>query len=292
MNFIINSITHLSSYTIFLSLLITQVIMTSLLVIIFKIPFWQVFGSSPSLIFTGLLLINRISGSIFEIKEGRWKGAVFSFWFILILIGLLMNCLFRIDGTINLTDDGMVSGFIISQKGRFALGNETSASIKGDNIEVLKGKRSFIIPAKNGFYPRAFFSYLFSVKEEFSPQYVIKDKEGRVLDTAFLIPEFGPLKDYYFRSPVLPHRFYIKIEGRDFLSLRITRGKLTIKKGTVKLNEEIEFEGLRVFFPEIKEIFVVKIIDYPGNKVILTGSLIALLGLLIVAIKGKNYEFS
>jgi|GEM_PF-2660541 len=288
MNFITKRIVFLSSYPVFLGLFMTQIVMASIFVFIFKIPFWQVFGSRPSLVFTGLLLLNRLLDIIFKIKEGRWMGAVFSFWFILVVIGLLVNYFYRTDGIINLTHEGMVSEFIISQKGRFASVTETSGFIKGDNIEILKGKRHFIVPAKEGFYPRALLSYLFSVKRDFSPQYAIKDKEGRVLDTAFLLPEVGPSKDYYFRSPALPHRFYIKIEGRDFLSFRITRGKLTIKKGTVKLNEEVEFEGLRVFFPEIKEIFIVRIIDYPGNKVILTGSLIVLLGLLIVRIKGKK----
>jgi hypothetical protein len=284
MNFIINSITLLSSYTIFLSLFMTQVVITSFLIIIFKIPFWQVFGSGPSFVFTGLLLINRVSGSIFEIKKGRWKGALFSVWFILVSSGLLVNYFYRTDGITNLTDEGMVSGFVISQKGRFASGNEISAFIKGDNIEVLKGKRSFIIPAKDGFYPRAFFSYFFSVKKDFSPRFVIKDNEGKVLDTAFLIPEGFSQEDLYFRSPALPHRFYIKIEGRDSISFRITRGKLTIKKGLVKLNEELEFEGLRVSFPEIKEIFTVRIIHYPSNKVILVGSLIIFLLLFIKGI--------
>jgi hypothetical protein len=263
----------------------TQFVITSFLIIIFKIPFWQVFGSGPSFVFTGLLLINRVSGSIFEIKKGRWKGALFSVWFILVSSGLLVNYFYRTDGITNLTDEGMVSGFVISQKGRFASGNEVSASIKGDNIEVLKGKRSFIIPAKDGFYPRAFFSYFFSVKKDFSPRFVIKDNEGKVLDTAFLIPEGFSQDNLYFRSPALPHRFYIKIEGRDSLSFRITRGKLTIKKGLVKLNEELEFEGLRVSFPEIKEIFTVRIIHYPGNKVILVGSLIIF---LLHFIKGIN----
>jgi hypothetical protein len=284
MNFIINSITLLSSYTIFLSLFMAQVVITYFLIIIFKMPFWQVFGSGPSFVFTGLLLINRVSGSIFEIKKGRWKGALFSVWFILVSSGLLVNYFYRTDGITNLTDEGMVSGFVISQKGRFASGNEISGFIKGDNIEVLKGKRSFIIPAKDGFYPRAFFSYFFSVKKDFSPRFVIKDNEGKVLDTAFLIPEGFSQEDLYFRSPALPHRFYIKIEGRDSISFRITRGKLTIKKGLVKLNEELEFEGLRVSFPEIKEIFTVRIIHYPSNKVILVGSLIIFLLLFIKGI--------
>lgn len=273
-------ITFLASYSFLISLLSVLTGAFVFFTIVFKIPFWQVAGWPQSLLFTGLLFLNRAAGFIMEIKERRWYRALFSLWLMIIILGFLIDYLYRYEIVLAGTRDGVISSSVVD-RGLLSRPGDFSLRFENNMLRLVSPSRIFNLQVKEGTQWR--FNYIFFIKKGFSPRFLLKDKNGRELDTAFVML-LG--KEDHFKSPALPHRFYVKKE-KEGLGLRIMRGKLTLKRGIIKIGEEMEFEGLRITFAEITEWYQIRIINYPGNGFIILGSIILIIAAIALRIKRK-----
>jgi len=133
----------------------------------------------------------------------------------------------------------------------------------------------------------------------YTPRYELVDREGRVLDSAFIkLNVFPPGKQDYFRLADYPHRFYLEVlpdlvvengvpATRSLnlvapgIDLRVFRGRVDLGGTLLALNEGFEFEGLTLRFPEIRYWGEFTVLSDPGAPVLFAGFLIGLGGLLL-----------
>lgn len=101
---------------------------------------------------------------------------------------------------------------------------------------------------------------IFNVKDfGYSPRYLLKTKNGRVLDSSFVYMKlFPPGSEGFFRllSPITYHVRYFPDGKGDIIGpafrLRIVRNKDIVQNRDVKLSEEVEFENSRISFEEVR----------------------------------------
>lgn len=277
-------IAFFASYNLFLSLLIVLILAFFFSTILFKVSFWQFCGWPQSIFFASFLFLNRLSGFIMEIKARRWYRALLSLWLIIIILGFLINYLYRYDFVMNGNHAGVIASSFIDEGPLSKLG-DFSFRLEDNRIKLSLGKRVFNLSVGRGTYYGL--NYILYIKRGLSPRFLLKDKEGRELDTAFVMLEPG--KEDYFKSPALPHRFYVKKDKEGF-ALRIMRGKLTLKRGIIKIGQEMEFEELRISFPEVTEWYQIRIINYPGNRFIFFCSIILIAFAVALRLKGRKSQ--
>lgn len=139
------------------------------------------------------------------------------------------------------------------------------------------------------------------------PRYELRDRQGRVLDSAFVkMNLFPPGQNDYFRVEGYPHRFRLEIlpdvsfeDGRAVnrsLNLRrpgvlveVSRGKLVLAEELLVDGADLEFEGLRISFPEIRTWGELSVVRDPGVVVLFLGYLLGLAG-LTVRVAGRRGE--
>jgi cytochrome c biogenesis protein ResB len=132
----------------------------------------------------------------------------------------------------------------------------------------------------------------------YAPRYELADRQGFVLDSAFIkLNVFPPGQTDYFRLPSYPHRIYQSIlpdaEWTDAgvvnaslnlenpaIDVEVTRGKLRLGRRIVRLGESYEIEGLLLTFPEIRYWGEFTIVSDPGAPVLFLGYLVGLVGLV------------
>jgi hypothetical protein len=141
----------------------------------------------------------------------------------------------------------------------------------------------------------------------YTPRYELVDREGAVLDSAFVkLNVFPPGKRDYFTLPDYPHRLYVEVlpdfeldEGvpvtrslnlvNPGVVLRVLRGRLDLGGAVLAGGEGFDFEGLTLRFPEIRYWGEFSVVRDPGAPVLFAAYLVGLVGLLL-RLPGRREE--
>jgi uncharacterized protein YjeT (DUF2065 family) len=309
----------LISYEFFLSILASSLVIIVPLIFVYKFKFWDVLNLMPSKVFIVLIFLNRFFGLVYEIfmpasppfnsplsKGGNEGGSSFtkggqrgitvkesnkggliknighvllSAGILVVIAGFILNYAYRFEGIVDLGEGESLIDYDSIEKGplskptKFAIAVE---KIEGDPLKSDKSKKVKVRPS-------SLLSPLSITKVEPAPRFLITDKNGRELHSAFVKLNLNPPgREDYFRSPAVAHRFYLSLTGKPDkpFNIKIVRGKLIVENKEIAIGEEVEFEGLKISFPEISKRAEIKVSHYPGNKVIIIG--IGVIGVGIV----------
>lgn len=131
----------------------------------------------------------------------------------------------------------------------------------------------------------------------YAPRYELRDREDRVLDTAFVkLNLFPPGQSDYFRLETFPHRFEIEIlpdldfDGNEPVTrslnlvnpgviIHVSRGKLELARAVLAQGQILAFEGLKIRFPEVRTWGELSIVRDPGIPLLFAGYLLGLVGI-------------
>ena len=140
----------------------------------------------------------------------------------------------------------------------------------------------------------------------YAPRYELRDREGVILDGAFIkMNVFPPGQRDYFVLPDYPHRFYLEVfpdlameqgepSSRSLnlvepgVVVRVQRGRLDLGGAVLRQGEGFEFEGLTLLFPEIRYWGEFSIVRDPGAPILFCGYLLGLAGLLLKLRGGRG----
>lgn len=133
----------------------------------------------------------------------------------------------------------------------------------------------------------------------YAPRYELRGRDGEVLDSAFVkLNVFPPGQRDWFVPPGWPHRVYVEVfpdfeRGPDgspgtktlnllapAVAVRVLRGKADLGHALLQGPESLEYEGLRLSFPEIHTWGDFSIVRDPGALPLLLGYAFGVAGLL------------
>jgi hypothetical protein len=139
----------------------------------------------------------------------------------------------------------------------------------------------------------------------YAPLYEIVDRQGAVLDGAFVkMDVFPPGQRDYFVLPDYPHRIYVEVlpdvtveDGvavtrslnlvNPGIQLQVLRGRVNLGGALLRDGEGFEIEGMTLRFPEIRYWGEFSIIRDPGAPVLFLGYLVGMAGLLLKVRGGR-----
>lgn len=142
-----------------------------------------------------------------------------------------------------------------------------------------------------------------------TPRFVLKDKEGKELDTADInLAVFAPGTEDHFQIPGFPHQVFVSFSPDYYVSngkagnrsmelnnpvylLKVFRGRLLVYSGGIRPKEEAVFEGLRLSFPEIRYWGEFRIIRDPGFTIIWIAFVLFGIGLVLRLLFYKREVF-
>lgn len=303
------AIRFLISYEFFFYLLFVFISFSTAIVFFYKLKVWDVVNLMPSKVFIGLIFLNRFLGLMYEMRKKRWH-ALLSAGILLIILGLFLNYAYRFEGIAGLGEGESLIDYDLVEKGplsKFAKNIVAVEEIEGDPLNPDKGVRIKVRNEKKELVglltgqsvrwassDSPFLTSHFSVMKlkvirvEPAPRFLITDGKDRELHSAFVKLNLYPIgREDYFRSPAVPHRFYMNLTGKTDkpFSVKVLRGKLTIVNKDIAVGEEVPFEGLKISFPEISKWAEIEVKYYPGNSFVLIGFITALAGLILIVFK-------
>ncbi len=311
MNSISRNTRFLVSYELFFYLIGTFLLLYTVLVFVFQFHGWSVLNLMPSKVLAVFIFFNRFLGFSSDLKNKR-PYSIFSAGIFIVVFGLLFAFAYSFEGIAGLGEGEGFAKYERVKKG--CLSNPPGLNITVEQINAEPNRhesRAEITirkqkeePVKLGLgryykwtadglqFPASLFPKLkIKIKNvEPAPRFLIKDEKGNELHSAFVkLNISSKSREDYFRSPTVAHRFYLSLTGNTDkpLNIRIMRGKLTIEEKQVALNEEVQFEGLRISFPEISKWAEIQVNHYPGQTVILIGVILSFAGLIYYSLK-KN----
>ncbi|UCE71219.1 MAG: hypothetical protein JSU99_07940 [Nitrospiraceae bacterium] len=240
---------------------------------------------SASFLFLIITLLSAIR-NFTTIKAGGWFLILIV---VLLISGLWVSYFTRFSGEVVLTEGQTIYGghniYVANTlyHGKFAVHPdigitleklEASFSSDGTDVLDLKGDVTLIQASKpqkkivlTSGLPKLFDGTWIGIRDfGYSPRYVLKSKDGSVLDSAFMFLKlFPPGSEDSFRL-LSPHTYYLQYHpsgGDDgdesYFSFRITRNKDIVISKRVALKEEISFENSRISIDEIRKWTVVSI---------------------------------
>jgi len=133
----------------------------------------------------------------------------------------------------------------------------------------------------------------------YAPRYELVDREGRVIDSAFIkLNVFPPGQRDYFRLPDYPHRFYLEVYpdlvvedgvpatrtlnlAEPGTMLQVFRGRVELGSALLRVGEGFEFEGLTLRIPEIRYWGEFSIVRDTGVPLLFLGYAAGLVGLVL-----------
>lgn len=304
MGSIIKIIAFLISFEFFSYFLSAYLLLIAVIVYIYKLHVWDALNLMPSRVFIGLVLLNRVSSLFYELRKNK-RYALVSTGIIIAVIGLLLNYLYRFEGAAGLGEGEVLQEYNSIEKGPLARIPKLHIAvekIEGDilkfpdsaKITFLNEKEKPVILSPGGskrwspsnvLFPAPHISVL---RVEPAPRFLIRNRKGKELHSAFVKLSLDSMgKEDYFRSPALPHRFYMSLTGKDEkpFHLKITRGKLIIEKREIGISEDVEFEGFTISFPEMSKWVELEVKHYPGNMLALAGIVISMTGVALKIVK-------
>jgi hypothetical protein len=140
----------------------------------------------------------------------------------------------------------------------------------------------------------------------YAPRYELANRDGAVLDSAFVkMKVFPPGQRDFFSPNGFPHRAEVEIlpnavpdgdglvnRGFDLQSpavdVVISRGKLVLGGAVLRPGENFEFEGLRLSFPELQYWGEFAVVRDPGAPVLFVAFFIAMAGLVLKIGGGRS----
>jgi hypothetical protein len=280
----------------------------------------EILYSVPMLSASIILLIIAIISFFNNLKRSGIKGWMKILSVLLIVSGLWLSYLTRFSGEVVLTEgQTFYSGhndYIPETlyRGRFSTVPEIALKLEevipslsndGQKIRSLKGRFELIGKESKGpeefiitdGLPRLIDGSLFHIKElGYSPRFVLKSKEGKILDSSFMYMKlFPPGSEDNFRL-LSPLTYYVRYypESNDgtiepLLGLRIVRNKDIVFDKSVKLTEDVVFENSRISFNEVRHWSKLSITHDRGAMLYLPGLVLALLYAIFVFVStGKN----
>ena len=304
MGSIIKIIVFLISFEFFLYVLSAYILLIAGMVSFFKLQLWDAFSLIPSKVFMGLALLNRVSALLYELKKKK-RNTLVSIGIIAAVIGLLLNSLYRFEGIAGLGEGENLSGYNSMARGPLAGIPKLHIAVGAIEGDILKSPELLKVRLLNenekpitlspgnsakwsslkALFPAPNVSVLHAGP---APRFLIKNYKGKELHSAFVKLSLNPAgREDYFRSPALPHRFYMSMTGRDEkpFHLKIMRGKLIIEKKEIGIGQDVEFEGFTISFPEISKWVELEVKHYPGNMVALAGFVIGMVGVALKIVK-------
>jgi hypothetical protein len=102
---------------------------------------------------------------------------------------------------------------------------------------------------------------------------------------------FPPGNEDYFRLMASPHTYYVRYypaldkRGKKPLRLRIARNKDLIYDSYIDLDEDVEFEGASISFPEVRKWTVLSVSYAPWIYPVIGGLVLMIAGVLINLVK-------
>lgn len=298
------AIRFLISYEFFFHLLAASASMLTALLFLYKIQIWEVFNLIPSKVFVGFIFLNRFLGLLYEVKKERWH-ALLSAGILIVISGFVLNYAYRFEGIAGIGEGESFVDYDLVEKGplskppKFAIAVEEIQGVplkpdKSVKIKVRNEKKELVglFTGQSVRWSSANSPTLISwvspikikvIRVEPAPRFLITDGKGKDLHSAFVKLNLYPIgREDYFRSPAVPHRFYMNLTGKADkpFNIKVVRGKLIIVNKEIAIGEEVAFEGLNISFPEISKWAEIEIKYYPGNKLILIGIVMAIAGLL------------
>ncbi len=141
----------------------------------------------------------------------------------------------------------------------------------------------------------------------YTPRYELVDRDGRLLDTAFVkLNVFPPGQRDFFQPNNYPHRVYVEVLPDAYeengigltrslnlvnpaVDVRVYRGRVDLGGALLQAGERYPFEGMQVGFPEISYWANFSVVRDPGAPVVFAGFLVGLAGLLL-KLRGSRQE--
>lgn len=274
---IINRVRFIISWEFFVSILIILIAVSSFYYSVLR-EFWRVLDTVSIRFIIFLVLFNRIGGLIYNIKT-KSKSFVLSFGIILLIAGVIVNYLYRFEGTLYVADAEETSDFVYSKKGLLSYPRLHTARFSDSRVSV-DGIIN-LTPDDNVRY-NLISGSSFSIKSiDYAPGFIISSDDEELYSLVVKI-DLRERKRDYFTTPVLPHRFYLEKADQDGLfRIIIMRGKIVIVDRIIKQGEMVKFEGLKLFFSDLIRWSLVEVRHYPGTLLVYSGLFLILLGFLI-----------
>lgn len=140
----------------------------------------------------------------------------------------------------------------------------------------------------------------------YAPRYELADRNGRLIESAFVkLNVFPPGLRDEFSPGGYPHRVRLEVlpdaidvEGEisnrslnlvePAAVVRVTRGRVELGEAVLLQGDALEFEGLRLSFPEIRYWGEFSVVHDPGIPVLFVGFATALLGLAFKVRGGRS----
>lgn len=158
----------------------------------------------------------------------------------------------------------LIPEFLLDRKSITALAAEYTL-LTDNGKPPQKIKKTSILPAMRSGFIVSFNEF------GYSPRYVLKGAQGEEIDSAFVSLKIFPSgNEDYFRL-LSPHTYYVRYfpEGTGetkgpCFKLRIARNKDLVLNRTVKMNEDVIFEGNNISFAEVKQWTKFRVVRDPG----------------------------
>jgi len=275
--------------------------------IIYSIPFLT--GSLFFLIMAILYLLSDRRGSRFR----RWAYLVAVS---LIVSGLWVSYFTRFSTEVVITegqafysgDDRYIQKSIY--KGRFArvpdidirlirlspeFSNDGSKvnALKGEFIYFSKAGEQEEIVITNGL-PRFIDGIMVRIKDfGYSPRFVLKSKDGKVLHSSFVYMRLFPEGNEDFFRLLSPHTYYLRYypSRNEVLRLRIIRNKDIVFNRDIRLHEDAPFDNGRISFEEVRSWTRLSISRDWGAIISLAGIIILLFTFLTKKLARRKCKF-
>lgn len=244
----------------------------------------EIFFSPPFLAGATLLGVSLVILSVSRRSAWGRMGWLLPLGIFLVLAGLWTSLLTRVDLSLVIPEGQ--SMFVNSSIAR-SLGGYTGPlarypdlyiklvalkpEFSSDGRSIKKLSAEYVLLTRDGKSPRtlkrssedlpAFRSgFLVGFKEfGYAPRYVLKGMNGEYLDSAFVyLKVFPEGTEDYFRL-MSPHTYYLRyypggvgVAKAAHFNLRVSRNKDLVLNRTVKLDEEVTFDGEHISFSEVK----------------------------------------
>ncbi len=269
------------SWEFFVSLMVLFSLSLFIHIILFKRELWIILDRVSFRFIVITLFLNRTGAFIYGLRKGD-KSTILSLGIMVLITGTVINYLYRFNGTVYIAEDEPFSGYSYRQKG--LLRDEKIHSIsfrngvaKIDGISLTSSKRKSMNLFRG--------SYFILKDTHLAPGFIITSG-NRELYSVIVKMDLSDKRRDYFRTPVLPHRFYLENKGENGLfRIIITRGKLIILDKEIMYGDTVEFENIRLSFSELIRWAEINVEHYPGDPFIYSGLFLLLFGLLVF-IKG------
>ncbi|MBI4844493.1 MAG: hypothetical protein HY809_09250 [Nitrospirae bacterium] len=292
MNFIVKAFRYLASFEFFIALLVTFGSMAIFFLKYYGMDLRHFASLAPSRLYIALMLINRLSGAIGQIKSGN-RGVLLSAGIVVCLSGIIIDDCFRFDGIASLGEKEELAYYETVESGLFAGVPLTRLMLwEMQEIKDEPGKEIFIFVNERNEQKRAAAGEAFGMKPFVNarflsanpaPRFRLMSESGNEIETAFVKLKLGHAgSGDYFKVRDIPHRIYFSMTGKEDkpYKVKVMRGKITSAEEEIGPNDGIAFDGMILSFPEMGKWAELRVTRYPGTAPFYAGLIVSAAGIL------------